>query len=349
MANNRTIQFYAINDSEEHILPGAASLIERMKDINYPCVVLIRQNNWNDHTYFSHFYTYYKKEKNYTPYLIGPIRIIQSGAIGNKTELPREFEKLDNSKFFSRGFSQFIKGVTGLGDLKKFILESLNEVDFCQHTKNKILKIDATLLEPYENSLFRYDYYDLDTSSEYAQNSMNMLKRIENCEENIKEIDKKNKDFIINLLYGSAVATLESYLGDAFKYNVIKEKHFFCSFLKNYKFPRGDTKYSLKDLGLHGNKIGEYIEEEAKKIMNDIIFHKLEVVKGLYETILSITLPDMLMDFQDAVSKRHDIFHRNGKTKSGVDLNIQPPELSELIKNIRVFIGRVESIFDAQK
>ena len=56
----------------------------------------------------------------------------------------------------------------------------------------------------------------------------------------------------------------------------------------------------------------------------------------------------MLMDFQEAVQKRHDIFHRNGNNIAGIDLNIKSCDIRYLISEVKKFIGKTECILEAQ-
>jgi len=347
---SETLTFYSFHDCVR--IPEESDYVTfkktHFKNINYPCLILIRYNGWNDFGYFTHFNTLYlPNEQDIIP--LGDVKIIQSGAMNFNTNLPTEFKDLSKNKFFSRGTLSFYKKLRSLGELKNTVLSALNDIHYHDYTKEHISNIDGgCLLKPYEDSLFRDDFYDLEVSSEYAKDSLEMLDKISGCVTSLSTLDEPKQEVIRKLLYGSVITSLEIYLGDAFKYHVINNKSYFYSFLKNYEFPKGEKKYNLKELSLHGNKIGEFIVNKVKEIMNNIIFHKLELVDELYRDILNINLPSTWIDFQDAIKKRHDIFHRNGKNIVGNDLNIQSHEVSALITQVKKFISEMELIMNAQ-
>lgn len=347
---SETLTFYSFHDWKNTLEIPDSVIVKtiNLKNIKYPCLILIRNNGWNDYGNFTHFYTLYLSNEQ-DIISLGIVKIIQSNAINFHTKLPTEFASLSKSEFFSRGTLSFYKQLKSLGELKNTILSALNDIHYHNYAKEHISKIEGgCLLGAYENSLFRDDLYDLEVSSEYAKNSLDMLNKISGCVTSLLTLEEQKQGVIRKLLYGSVITTLETYLGDAFKYHVINNKSYFYSFLKNYEFPKGEKKYNLKELGLHGNQIGEFIEDKVKEIMNHIIFHKLELVNKLYKDILNISLPSKWSDFQDAIQKRHDIFHRNGKNIIGNDLDIQFQDISVLIMQVKKFISEMEYIMDAQ-
>jgi hypothetical protein len=322
------------------------SYIEQKKFSSLPVIILFRDSTWNDYGYVTHFSSYYihedKEIKN-----LGWVKIIQSDAPDGKTTLPEEFEKLDEKEFFSRGLLQFYTNLNQNEFLKQIILDSLNDIHYKRYLKKDILKIDENLEAPYNYSLFRSDVRDLNVSSEYAKNALETLKKIQTSTDSLIKIDEENRDIILKLLFGSVITTLESYLGDAFKYNVINKKAHFHSFLLNYDF-KSEKKYTLKELGKEKNRLPDFLEIKVKEIMENIIFHKLTKVSELYSNILLVDLDLSLMDFLDDVQKRHDIFHRNGKNANGVDIEIDNMKIFQLITKVEDFISKTEKIISAQ-
>lgn len=345
---NKSINFYAIHDckkSEEYL--DYCISFEKSNNLDYPCLILLRVNSWNDYSYYSHFSTFYF-ENNGECHDLGNVKIIQYHSKDLYTSLPNSFKELPKDEFFSRGTLQFYNNLKLLG-IKETVLSSINDIHYNDYGREYVSKIgDGTLIYAYEQSLFRDDFYDLEVSSEYAKNSLEMLKKIENCVSSLSELDEENIEVLRNLLYGSVITSLESYLGDAFKYHVINNENYFYSFLKNYDFPSGEKKYNLSELGLRGNDIGEFIKDKVKEIMNNIIFHKIKMTKELYKKILNIELPGMLMGFQEDIQKRHDIFHRNGKNIAGIDINVTNRDVRYLIEKVKKFIGNSEHILETK-
>ena len=350
---DNSIKFYSFHACER--TPEKSDCVEFKRnnsDIDYPCLILMRFNNWNDYGFYTKFSTYYLRNKDEEIIFLGYIKIIHTQAENGYTTLPDNFKSLSKNKFFSRGTVLFYNRLNSLGEFKNIILSALNDIHYKGYTKEHISEIEGgCLLGAYENSLFRDDSYEFDSlevSSEYAKNSLDMLSKIEACENLCSPLEETNRKVIMKLLYGSVITTLESYLGDAFKYQVINNKNYFYSFLINYKFPQGEKKYTLKELGLHGNKIGEFIENKVEEILNNIIFHKLKYVNELYKDILDIDLPSRWVDFLEPVQKRHDIFHRNGKNIAGVDLDIEYIDIYGLILKTKKFIDETECILEVQ-
>ena len=343
----KTLSFYAVHDSGKNDEVNSALIFQNKNNLNYPCLIFVRINSWNDYSFYTNFLVFYFHGKNnYTNF--GVVKIIQYQAKDFYTTLPENFEELKKDEFFSRGTLPFYNNLKLVG-FKNNILSSINDIHYNNYNREDILKIgDGSLLYPYQNSLFREDFYDLEVSSEYAKNSFEMLTKIQKCETSLSGIDGEEKEIIRKLLYGSVITCLESYLGDSFKFHVINNKNYFYSFLKNYDFPKGEMKYDLSELGLKGNEIGEFIEKRVREIMNTIIFHNIRMTKEIYKKILNIELPDKIIDFQEDIQKRHDIFHRNGKNIAGEDISISNEEMSVLITKVQKFIGNCEHILETR-
>ena len=344
-----TLKFYSYYECEKSPTEADCSNFKSSKkDISYPCIVLMRFNNWNDYSHYTHFDGFYLPNKDEIIEL-GTVIIIQSKAVDKHTNLPAEFEELSKNEFFSRGFLDYYNKLKSIEKIKDLVLSTLNDIYFHHYTKDDICKNDPTLSSPYDNSLFRSNYIDFDISSEYAKDSKDMLDKISNLVESLDKIENKDDmKFLARLLYGSIITSLESYLGDAFRYHIFSNKAYFYSFLKNYDFPKGEKKYSWKELGLKGNKIGEFIENKVKDVINDISFHNLSNVNELFKKIINVDLPKSWSNFNDSIQKRHDIFHRNGKTVAETIIDIDSSELSKLKEDVKDFIGEMERIFLAQ-
>ena len=222
-----------------------------LKDAKYPCIILNRDNGWNDYSYYTLFFAVYlPNDKEVID--LGVVKIIQTdpeiisatnGSEGKYTKLPPEFKVLPKDKFLSRGVSYFYNKLRNMGQLMNQVLSALNDVHYFNYTHNQIIAIDeGKLYSPYLSSLYRNDLTDLEISSEYAKHSLNMLKEIDESKESLKKLSESEQKILKKLLYGSVIAALESYLGDAFKYHVTTNDYYFNSFLTNFKYPEKDKK-----------------------------------------------------------------------------------------------------------
>jgi len=267
---------------------------------------------------------------------IGIVKIIQDNCVDFKTQLPFKFKTLEKNEFFSRGELDYYTNINSNSDLipfKKDILVALQDVYFNKYTKEYIEKLSSILSIQYNRSLFRVDNYQINVSLEYSKLAIEMLNEIENFLSTYKE----NKSFILNLLYGSVVTTLEAYLGDAFKYNVLNNQLYFDKFIQFYN-PNNAQKYELRELLRFKDSFSEFINDEIKSDLNKIIFHDLEKVNSLYKKILNVDLSKKLFEFISVIANRHDIFHRNGKDFDNNPLKIDSYDILDLIKNVKAFV-----------
>lgn len=315
---------------------------KNLSTIKYPCIILIRNNFWNDYSYNTHFEAFHFSDDEHITSL-GTVLIIQAHQKSLNTELPEEFTELPKETYFSRGTLNFYEQLRKL-NIKDIVLSALNDIHYHSYSKEYILSIDMSLYKPYENSLFRSDFCDLDVSSDYAKNSIDMLDKITNCVHTLSQIGELNNQKVIRrLLYGSVITTLESYLGDAFKYQVISNRKNFLSFLEKNEFKQEKTKYELIELYSQGSsKVSDFVENRVKEIMDNIIFHKVNLVISLYKGIIKIDLTPELIQFVEPIGKRHDIFHRNGKNRAGIEFDISESEIFSLITQVKKIISDTE-------
>ena len=344
--------FYSLHDCRDNRLVRSycTEFIEK-NQTDFPFVVLIRDNGWNDYGYHSHFRVFYAKTREKVQDL-GRVVIIQSEAFDLKTKLPEKFESLDKEVFFSRWVQNeqttLYENNSTSEEIKKDIFDSLNDIHYHNLTKEDIIGKYPELEFLYENSLFRHGLYDPDIFYDKGKSSLKMLEKIEEFEKFASDIGEEKQKILKNLLYGSVITTLETYLENAFKHYVTTREKYLKMFTKKYedRSKKEHLTNFLEELIKHKNKnVKGYILEEVKKIMNEeIIFHNIKLVNKLYKDILEIKLPPMFK-FEGPIKKRHDIFHRNGKDKLGNDLEIRLEDVKKLITDVKKFINETEQIF----
>lgn len=346
--SKKVLNCYSINQGNGIPINTQGLAEEGLKEISYPCLILVRNNGWNDYSYYTHFTPVFFQKADIST-VLSTVKIIQVKAKDLRTELPREFKELPKNEFFSRGSIKYYEELGKITGYKDLILCALNDIHFNDYSEDYFIKYEGgELLYPYMNSLFRDDYFNLEVSSNYAKSAVETLDKISLCVDTVSKMEEPNKKVMLNLLYGSVITTLESYLGDAFKFHIMNNESYFYSFLKNYKFSKEENKYNIRELGLHGDKIGQFIKNKVKETMDKIIFHRVEIVDEIYKEILNIDLPGSLLGFKDAIQKRHDIFHRNGKDREGVELEIKDNQIRSLIYSVKKFISNVEILIRAK-
>ena len=156
----------------------------------------------------------------------------------------------------------------------------------------------------------------------------------------------------MNLLYGSAVATLESFLKDAFMYHLLEFENntFILKFLNSKEFDL--KKMELELSSVEDNEILKIkdsianVKEKVKNILSSKAFTNLKFIERIYEKTLGIKLPAELWDFSIPLENRHLIFHRNGLDENNNLISLSKKELVKLLEDMRLFIVDVHTQLD---
>lgn len=184
------------------------------------------------------------------------------------------------------------------------------------------------------------EYDDIDTQIDEYMNStlynshvsetMTALDAIEILAPNVK-------DTLFRVLYANLISCMESFLSDTLIHKVLESEENKRAFVKGYK------DFSNLEIGLSSlYDTIDGIDGIITKTLRDIIYHNLPKVKGIYKDVLGIDLGEIGV-LCKCVNTRHDIVHRNGKTKSGDKITIERKDIEELAKAVSDMIENVES------
>ena len=205
----------------------------------------------------------------------------------------------------------------------------------------KIDRIDnnyQVYLESWElNATYDYvnDQFDAITESRIG------VKEFEKSIDEIYELSSilKEGDDLKKLLnrqvFISIIGTLETFLSETFLRLVFEEDSYFQSFVESHPIFKSQ-KFELRDLF----KKQKEIREIAKKVILDTIFHNLSKVSQMYKNTFEIEFPD-IAKLSKFVVIRHDLVHRNGKTKDGEELTIDDELIEALIDETKDFSEKV--------
>jgi hypothetical protein len=171
--------------------------------------------------------------------------------------------------------------------------------------------------------------------SEYLSNFQNIIIDIDKLLE--MQVHCSVSTCFHRLLYVNVITAMETYLSDAFIKTVMNDDHLLRRFIETTpEFQK--EKIPLSDIF----RTMEGIKGEAQYYLANIVWHRLEKVKKLYNSTLEIEFPQDLKKLFSAVVLRHDIVHRNGKTKDGKDLLIISSDVRDLIKTVEVFVLHID-------
>jgi hypothetical protein len=184
-----------------------------------------------------------------------------------------------------------------------------------------------------------YDDYlvdDIALITEYHSNFISAIQTIEKLLET--EVDVSVTGCFYRLLFVNVITALETYLSDAFINTVVHDPALMRRFIettpefKNENIALSDVFAAL-----------EKIEQRAKSHLVDVVWHNLGRVKPMYRDTLGIDFPKDIGPVFRAIVKRHDIVHRNGKTKAGEDIAISRQDVIDLISAVQALTHDVDA------
>jgi hypothetical protein len=188
--------------------------------------------------------------------------------------------------------------------------------------------------------------YDYDEQYEAITENKDYLQKFKDEIANLQALnslkipDEDLKAILHRQLFISVIGTMETFLADAF-INLTNDKE---EYLKNFiethpEFKK--RKFELREI------FEEYaqIKVTAKKVMLDTIYHNLPTVSQMFSDTFKIEFPN-IKDVYEYVLKRHDLVHRNGKTKEGEAVVTDETAINELIDKVTIFINDIATKLD---
>ncbi|MFT6624494.1 MAG: flagellar basal body rod protein FlgB [Cycloclasticus sp.] len=186
------------------------------------------------------------------------------------------------------------------------------------------------------------DEYELGAIFDNTEYKMNFLCEIENLDR-LREIDTIDPDLrkiLLRQLFISIIGAVETYLSDAFINKALSSETYLENFVTTHpEFKK--QKISVSDVF----SVSKNIKEKAKTIMVATIYHKLPLVKEMYQKTFDIKFPD-ISKMQQYVIQRHDLVHRNGKTTNGETVNVDEETIESLKNSAKQLIYGVSDAFE---
>jgi hypothetical protein len=209
-------------------------------------------------------------------------------------------------------------------DSSKEILEKINRLeDGCR-----------VHLEPWELDA-EYDYDEqFDAITENKEFVQKYKDEIENLKllTHLKIQDEVLKALLNRQMFIGIIGTMETFLADVFINLTFDNDKYFRNFIETHP-ELGKRKFELKEIFEQSEKL----KETAKKVMLDAIYHNLRKTSKMYRDTFEIDFPKIQNAYK-YVLKRHDLVHRNGKTKEGKIVVTDEKAIEELIKTINELV-----------
>jgi hypothetical protein len=140
------------------------------------------------------------------------------------------------------------------------------------------------------------------------------------------------KTILNRQIFVSIISTLESFLSDTFLKLVFDNKDCFKNFVQTHPEFKSQ-KFELREIFQKQSEL----EAIVKRIILDTTYHNLPTVRNMYQDTFEIKFPS-INKMHKYVLIRHDLVHRNGKTKEGSCLHISDKILDELIFDCKELI-----------
>lgn len=172
------------------------------------------------------------------------------------------------------------------------------------------------------------------------------IKKISEVSNKLNE-ESSEDNLVSYLLYANVITSLETYLADIFINTIFQNTLYLKKFVETYPKFKGKEnahKFELCEIFTKYNKIEEIVTDEIL----GIIYHNLHTIKPMFKDTFGVQFPEEMKDISKAIQIRHDIVHRNGKTKINKDTKVSSEhkigkeEIKKLIAVTTKFVSDID-------
>jgi hypothetical protein len=159
-------------------------------------------------------------------------------------------------------------------------------------------------------------------------------------EREIHSNSNKSK-IILYSLFSTSISIFEAFLGELLISTCINDERIFRMLIEKTNIFEKET-ILKKDIYTFQTSIKQTAIDKLK----DKTFHNIGVACAFYNKCLNIDISQYLGIVPNSVNIRHDIVHRNGKTKDGKEILIELKDLELLINDIKNCIEQINIEFE---
>jgi hypothetical protein len=191
-----------------------------------------------------------------------------------------------------------------------------------------------------------YDDYDddlWDTISANRDAFATFREAIAGVEQLSAAVASPVSDRIYPLLFANVITALEVYLSDTFINKVMSDAALLRRFVETTPEFR-KRKFTLDQVFQQADAVSGIAREHLLRQL----WHHLPQVAAMYRATLGIALGESIQDVARAISIRHDIIHRNGKTRDGEVVAIGRAEVDAVVASVQKLVEAVEEQFNAK-
>jgi hypothetical protein len=176
---------------------------------------------------------------------------------------------------------------------------------------------------------------DIARTSNYYQNFSDAISNIEKLSDT--KVADSVSHCLLRLLYVNVITALETYLSDAFISTVLNDPKLMRRFIES------TPEFQTEKIPL--SKVFAAVDaakQRARTYLVDLAWHHNARAKQMYGATLKIEFPADLGHILRAVNIRHDIVHRNGKSKDGRELFVTCKGITDLIRHVENFVQSID-------
>jgi len=152
------------------------------------------------------------------------------------------------------------------------------------------------------------------------------------------KVEPADRQCFLRLLYVNVITALETYLSDNF-IQCLNADH-----TRLRKFVETTPEFQTEKIALSDVfKASEEIEKKTRAHLLELVWHRFEKVKPMFRDTLAIEFPSDMGELFKAVLIRHDLVHRNGKTKNGTEHVLNEDAIEKLIQKAESLVSHIEA------
>lgn len=148
-------------------------------------------------------------------------------------------------------------------------------------------------------------------------------------------------DIFLKMVDAFAVTAMEAYLSGTLIEKVKQNEKYLLNAAQKIEDIK-DEKMTLYEVVKSPDQAQKRILEKLYEFM----YHNLPKIKCIYETVFEIKIDCSLKDLMTIVRRRHDIVHRNGKNKDGVEIVLSAATVEQDIDVISSFVKKINDLIN---
>ncbi|NTV46086.1 MAG: hypothetical protein HGB11_06105 [Chlorobiales bacterium] len=142
------------------------------------------------------------------------------------------------------------------------------------------------------------------------------------------KIENSVSNCFYRLLFVNVITALETYLFYAFIKTVLSKPDLIRRVAESPELKKEKDSPSDVSMDKMVSRVETYLSDK-------VVWHNLKRVMPMYNEVLKLNFPPGIDPIFQAIEKRHDIVHRNGKTKKDVEINVTAKDVQDLIVEVK--------------